>query len=93
MTTVDPHELSWGDRDDRSTHALRDLQILQPPDSRSEYEVLWMARLPEQVDKRCRLAFSDGCGRDGDHSFACHRMSVSGWCGKCLVKENYFLMK
>ena len=22
-----------------------------------------------------------------------HRLDVSGWCGKCLVRENYFLMK
>lgn len=63
MTTADPHELSWGDRDDRSVHALGDLEILQPSDSRSEYKVLWMARLAERLDEGSRLAFSDGCGR------------------------------
>ena len=78
VTTADSHKLSWGDRDDRSSYALSDMQVLHPSDRRSEYSVLWMAMLGEKLDEGWRLAFSDGCGRQGHHCFTCHRTMRRG---------------
>ena len=77
-TTAEPHELSYGDRDDTSKAPLRDMQLIQPEDQRSEYEVLWLSMLGEKLDKGWRLAYSDGCGRDNHNSYACHRENRRG---------------
>lgn len=73
MTTADPHELSYRDRDDLGSCALLYMQLPHPKDGRSEYKALWMALLGAKLDEGCRLAYTDGCGRQGHHSYVCHR--------------------
>ena len=65
-------------RDDTSKAHLTDMQLLQPEDTRSEYEALWLAMIGEKLGEGWRVAYSDGCGRDNHNSFACHREDRRG---------------
>ena len=77
-TIAEPQELSYGDRDDTDKTHLMDMQLIQPDDTRSKYEALWLTMLAEKLDEGWRLAYSDGCGRDNHNSYACHREDRRG---------------
>ena len=78
LTTAEPDELSYGDRDDTGSTQLRDMQLIQPEGTRSEYEALWLAMIGQKLDEGWRTAYSDGCGRDNHNSYACHREDRRG---------------
>ena len=78
VTEAEPEELSFGDRDDRTTTHISDMQLIQPEDPRSEYKALWLAMIAEKLDEGWRTAYSDGCGRSNHNSYACHREDRRG---------------